>query len=413
MSEFNLALAIAGVTVLGLGLYSRPLNRSIFSLPLLAFLIGLVVGPSMVGLLHPGQWGDEMKILEEATRLTLGVSLMGIALRIPADFVFRHWRSLAVLLGLGMPLMCMASSVLAWGFLEVGMLAALLVGAAVCATDPVVASSIVTGGVAKENLPGRFRHTLSAESALNDGLALPLVMIPVLLLTKSTSSAWSEWVLHVMVWQVGGSILFGALLGYAAGWALRIAEDRGLIDQPSFLVTTLALTLVALGLGKVLGTDSILAVFATGVAFDQQVEGQDRAEEANIQEAVNLFFTLPVFILFGLMAPVEKWQALGWSGIGLVIAVLALRRLPIILLLRPWIERWRDMKVALLAGWFGPIGVSALFYALLIHHKTGDEKAWVAGSLLVAASLFAHGMTAAPVGKAYGRRYERARRQND
>lgn len=61
------------------------------------------------------------------------------------------------------------------------------------------------------------------------------------------------------------------------------------------------------------------------------------------------------------------------------------------------------------AGWFGPIGVSALFYAMLVHRETGEEIAWIAGSLLVAASLVAHGMSAAPIGKAYGRHCPEAR----
>lgn len=409
VSELNAALATVGIVVLGTGLLSRPLDRSVMSPPLLAFLVGVAISPTGLDWLHPTQWGDDMMILEEAARLTLGVSLMGIALRIPPQFVFHHYRSLAVLLGLGMPLMCLTSTALAFSFLDTSLLLAMLVGASVCATDPVVASSIVTGGVAKDNLPDRFRDTLSAESALNDGLALALVMIPVLLLTRATAAAWGEWATHVLLWQVFGSVAVGALVGYAAGLALSGAERRGFIDQPSFLVTTLALTLLVLGLAKILGTDSILAVFAAGLTFDQQVGGGDRAAEARVQEAVNLFFTLPVFVLFGLMAPWTGWMELGWAGIGLAVAVLALRRLPVLLMLRPFIERWRDLKTAATGGWFGPIGVSALFYALLVHRETGEEIAWVAGSLLVAASLVAHGTSAAPIAKAYGRHYPEAR----
>lgn len=404
MTELNLALALIGGSILIKGLLARPLNRSIFSLPLLAFAVGVVAGP-VAGLLHPAQWGDDMRLLEEAARLTLGISLMGIALRLPRRYIFVHARSLLVLLCIGMPLMWLVSAGLSWGLLEIALLPALMLGASVCATDPVVASSIVTGGVAHENLPGRFRHTLSSESALNDGLALPLVMLPILLLSKDASAAWTEWLIQIIGWKVIGAVVFGAAVGLLAGWGLRFAERRDYIDQPSFLVMTLTLTLFTLGLGKLLGLDSILAVFVAGVAFDQKVGGKERAEEANIQEAINLFFTLPVFMLFGLMIPWSDWSELGWRGLGLVVAVLALRRIPVILLLRPMIGRWRDLKMALLAGWFGPIGVSALFYAALVHRETGNEQVWVVASLLVAASLVAHGVTAAPIAKTWGGRF--------
>lgn len=405
MTELNLSLALVGASVLLLGLFSQPLSRSWVSLPLLAFLVGILVGPVGAGWLDVARWGDERRILEEAARLTLGISLMGIALRLPPRYLFNHWRSLLVLLAVGMPLFCLVSSALAFGFLDVGVLAALAIGAAVCATDPVIASSIVTGGVANRNLPRQFRHTLSAESALNDGLALPLVMIPVLVATMSVTAAAGEWLWQVLLWEVGGAVVLGIVLGLLIGRLLRFAERRDFIDQPSFLSVTLALTLLALGLGKFLEMDGLVVVFLAGVAFDQVVVGSDRSEEARIQEAVNLLFTLPVFILFGLMVPLDKWLALGWSGVGLVVSVMLLRRLPVILLLRRFIPDWRELPVAGLAGWFGPIGISALYYGLFIHREIGSEIAWVSASLLVASSLVVHGATAAPVGKWYGRRY--------
>lgn len=405
MDQLNLALATVGTVVLVLGLVSLPLNRSVFSLPLVALVVGVVLGPVGVGLLHPERWGDSHMLLEEAARLTLGISLMGIALRIPKRYPFQHWRTFAVLVGLGMPLMFLISSLLAYWTLGIPFLVAMLIGAAICPTDPVVASSIVTGKLAKKTLPGRFRHTLSIESGANDGLAYPLVLLPVLLLGKDTSSAWSEWFLSVLLWEVGGAILFGAGLGWLAGRALLWAERKDTIDHVSFLATTLALTVAALGLGKVLGTNSILAVFTAGVAFDQVVGCADRAQENHIQESINLFFTLPIFILFGLMLPVEKWQELGWAGVALAVLVLLFRRIPVLLLLRPLMPHWRDYRMVLTAGYFGPIGISALFYGMLVMHRTGNDIAWVAGSLVVCASLLTHGMSAAPGAKLYGKRY--------
>ncbi len=404
MEELHLALATIGFVVLVLGLCSRPLNRSVLSLPVAAFSVGIILGPQGVGILNPESWGHSEKILEETARLTLGISLMGIALRIPRHYLWRHGRTFLILLGLGMPLMFLISSLIAYWTLGISWLMALLVGAAICPTDPVVASSVVTGNLAREALPERFRHTLSTESAANDGLALAFVLLPLLLLEHSITDAWMEWLVKVVCWQIGGAVVFGVILGYLVGKALTLAEEKSTIDHPSFLAVTLALTIATLGLGKFFGLDGILAVFAAGVAFDQVIGGKDRAVESNIQESINLFFTLPAFVLFGLMIPVDEWLELGWGGVALALLVLLFRRLPVLLLLRPFMPLWRDYKVAITAGYFGPIGISALFYGMLILNKSGHEIAWTAGSLVVCASIVGHGVSAAPAVRLY-RRY--------
>lgn len=403
MSELYLALVAIGGLVLALGLFSRPLKLTIFSAPMLALLLGILLSPAVSDLLAPERWGHSETILEEAARLTLAIGLMGVALRLPADYLLRYWRSLAVLLGIGMPLMCLGGSLLAHWVLGLPWLVALLVGAIVSPTDPIVATSIVTGVTAEKNLPDRVRHTLSAESGLNDGLAYPLVMLPVLLLTRSEGEAWGHWLGRVVVWEVGAAALLGMLLGLATGRLLQWAEKEKTIEPPSFLAYTIALSLLALGAAKLIGTDGILAVFVAGVAFDHVVGARERSQEEKVQEAVNQFFTLPIFVLFGLMLPWEGWRQLGWQGGILALAILLLHRLPAWLALKPLVPQMRPWKDAFFLGWFGPIGVAAVFYAMLALRHTGQETAWHASSLVVFASILAHGMTAAPLAKRYGR----------
>jgi sodium/hydrogen antiporter len=120
----------------------------------------VLLGPAVFGLLESAGWGSQETILEQATRLTLAISLMGVALRLPERFPCRSWRSLAVLLGLVMPLMWLTSSLLVYVILGVP----LLVEALITPTDLHVSSTIVTGDVAEKNLPDRLRHILSGES---------------------------------------------------------------------------------------------------------------------------------------------------------------------------------------------------------------------------------------------------------
>lgn len=121
-------------------------------------------------------------------------------------------------------------------------------------------------------------------------------------------------------------------------------------------------------------TDGILAVFVAGLIFSDVVSGQEKAEQENVQEAINRFFTLPIFILLGLVIPWQQWWALGWRGLILVVTVLLLRRLPAILLLYRQIDPLKKIPDALFTGWFGPVGVAAIYYAGLSLRQTHVEQ---------------------------------------
>lgn len=403
MQELYLGWAAVGAIVLVLGLYSSLLKRTILSLPMAALLAGIALGPAL-DLLNPARWGPSPeKILEEAARVTLAIALMGVALRLPPGFLKRCWKPVSVLVGLGMALMWLSASLIVYLLLDVSPLVALLVGGVIIPTDPVVASSVVSGKVAEDNVSEDVRHTLSAESGSNDGLAYPFVMLLAVLLTQPASSGWTYWLTHNLIVDVGGAVLFGALLGIASGHLLRKAEAKHTVEHDSFLAHTVALSLLALGSAKLLDINGILTVFAAGVAFDQVVGGSERSAEENVQEAFNQFFTLPIFVLFGLMLPWQQWLTLGWAGPALVVAVLLLRRLPALLLLRPLISTLPHRLDAAYIGWFGPIGVATLLYAIHAKTLTGENLVWTVGSLMVFASLVVHGVTASPFTFWYGR----------
>ncbi|MDP9457338.1 MAG: sodium:proton exchanger [Actinobacteria bacterium] len=404
MSTFNIALLTVGGVVLLVGLFSEPLKRSILSVPLVCLSAGVLLGPAALGVLDPADWGDRATILEQAARLTIAVSLMGIALRLPSGYPLRRWRSLAVLLGPVMVLMWLASGLLAFFVLGVSFWAAMLIGAVVTPTDPVVSSTIVQGDLAEKNLPARMRHLLSGESGANDGLAYPLVFLSILMLQHPPGEALRDWLVRVLLWEVGAAIVLGALMGYGAGKLLEFAQSRGYVTQPSYLAYTLALSLAVLGSTRLLGTDGILAVFAAGVALNIAVETDDATQEERMQEAVNRFFVLPVFVLLGLALPWGEWADLGWKGPVLAALILLLRRLPWMLALTPLIPRAGGTRDGLFLGWFGPIGVAALFYATLAEQEAGLHEAWVVGSLVISASVLVHGVSAAPLTRLYGRR---------
>lgn len=404
LSELNVALAVIGGLLLVLGLLTNLIKSIVFiSEPLLALVAGVLIGPAILSLLDLSSFGGREEILEGAARLTLAVALMGVALRLPVGYLSRNWRSLAILLGLVMPLMWLSSGLLAYLILGLSFPLAMLVGAVITPTDPVVSSSIATGDVAERNLPGRLRHSISAESGYNDGLAYPFVLLPILMLTHPPGEALKHWLTHTVLLEVGVAVVLGALVGYGTGKLLVWAEAREVTEHASILTVSLALALTTLGAVKLLGGDGILAVFVAGTAFNAVARSDTEEQREHVQEAITRFFDLPIFVLLGMALPWEGWLELGWAGLGLAVAVLLLRRLPVVLSLSPLMGQVRGRGDAWFVGWFGPIGAAALYYATLAHRQTGQEEIWLAVSLIICASVLAHGLTATLLTRLYGK----------
>ena len=403
MKDFSVIVTLLGGMVLLLALASKRLSESPLPPTVLALAFGIVVGPEVLGLVELADLGSEATIREKVARLTLGIALVGVALRVPREYPRRNWRGMALLIGLGMVLMWAVSTALVYLILALPFWLAALIGAIVTATDPVAATPIVTGSVAKENIPERIRHAISFESGANDGLSYLFVFLPFLMLTRPADEALSRWVLETLLWQVGAATVLGLLMGYLAGKLLRWAVDAGTIQDDWRLIYTVALGLAAVGAGRLIGSDEVLVVFAAGAAFVQVVSADEREEEDRGQEAVNRFFAVPVFAVLGITIPWEGWHSLGWRGVLLAAAILLLRRPPVLLLLRPLIPSVRTVPEALFMGWFGPVAVAAIYYASLMEHRVARPVVWHAVSLVVCASVLAHGMSGAPLTRLFGR----------
>jgi sodium/hydrogen antiporter len=405
LNVLYVSLAAVGGLLLLLGLLGGLLKeRTPVSEPLIALIAGVLIGPGALGLLDLADLGNQTLILEEAALVTLGVALVGVALRLPIGYSSSNWRLLFVLLGIVMPLMWIVGGLLAYLILGVPFWVAVLIGAIVTPTDPVVASSIVAGGVAERNLPARLRHAISSESGFNDGLALPFVVLPVLVLTEPPGEVLGHWLTHTILLEIVGGAALASLMGYLAGKTLRWAERKETMERTSLLTISLALSLSVLGVTELLHLNGVLAAFVAGIVFNFAGSSDAKESQEEIQEAISRFFDLPIFVLLGMALPWQGWLDLGWRGPLLVVAVLVLRRLPTVLALRPLLGPLRGRaRDVLFLGWFGPIGAAALYYATFSLRETGIEEAWVVGSLIICASVVIHGVSATPLTKLYGR----------
>ncbi len=406
MEALNVGLTVIGGLALVLGLFSGMLQSRVYvlSAPMAATLVGVAVGPQGFDLLTLARFGDPLAILEQFARFTVAIAVMSIALRIPDDYFRRQARSLGTILVVGMTFMWLTSGLLTYFVLDLPLWVSLLVGAAVTPTDPVIANTIVTGGTAAENIPKTVRNFLSGEAGANDGGAYPFVFLAIFALSHPAETVAVGWLTETLLWEVAGAVVIGVLVGGVAGAVERWTSEQEYLDDTSLLTVTVGLTFAVLGTVKLLGSDGILAVFAAGYIYSVLVDPADEIEGQRFQEVVNQLFTVPVFVLFGMAVPWAAWESLGASGLVLVVAVLLFRRLPMVFALCRWLDPLDGRRDAAFVGWFGPIGVAAVFYATLAVRHTGHRSVWDVTSLIVAGSIVAHGSTATPLTLWFGDR---------
>lgn len=151
--------------------------------------------------------------------------------------------------------------------------------------------------------------------------------------------------------------------------------------------------------------------FLCGLAFSRIAKPQMQSRAERTQEAARALFETPIFFLFGLAAPLDEWADLGWRGASFVLLLLLFRRLPWIFLAAPATGFFRGWHEKTFVGWFGPIGVAAIFYAAFAERHAPGVELWPIASLAVMASIVVHGALATPAsvwmrrGWAAGRTY--------
>lgn len=404
MDDLNTPLALAAATVLALTLVSGWIKTRLWASEALICLgVGMLVGEHGLGwvAVDPVANDNHLLLVEQFTRITLALSVMSAALSLPTDYLRGNWRNIAIILIPGTLLMWAASAAIAWAFLGIPVLLALLAGSIVTPTDPVLARSIVSGKLAEECTPESTRNVITAESGVNDGLALPLVLLPLLLMGNMGDIA--ERSFAFLAWEVVGALILGWLLGHATGWVFRKGREQGFAETKSLTATTFALALLALAGVALLGADGILAVFVAGIVLNRAMKEEKQASHEHFQDAVDRSLTLPVFILLGIIAPVAAWIERGWPLLLAALAIVLLRRLPLWIVMQAVGRPYRDWREALFAGWFGPIGVAALFYAAFAAKHGASAVLWPLISLTVVISVIVHGITGTPITRLYGR----------
>lgn len=355
-------------------------NRLHLAEPPLATLVGIICGPKGVGLITPEKWGLADDFMQEFTRVVVGVQCFSVGIELPRRFFRKHWSSLALLLGPVMAFSWLVCAVFIRWLFRTDVPTALIISACLTPTDPVLAASVLSNSQFSERVPARIRHLLSAESGCNDGTSFPFLYVGLSVFTSATvASSIKKWVLITLLWQCAFGIVLGLTIGHAANRVLRFSDKRGMIGRPSYVVFYLLLALFCVGVGSTLGSDDFLVAFSAGVGFAHDGWFASATAESNLATVIDLLVNSTMFVYFGASIPWSAFNAACDGGdcgdnghphvsprrlIALFALVLAFRRIPAILALKPLIKDIKTWREALFCGHFGPMGVGALFLAM-------------------------------------------------
>lgn len=400
---YAIGLAFAGVAVFAaVGALSHQQERA-FSASLIYLALGIAAA-TMIDLLGVA-WIDPLKdatLIEHLAEFAVIVALFGAGLKLERAFDRRMWGSVARLLGIVMPLTIAAVALFGSAVMGLSLGAAIILGAALAPTDPVLAGDVGVGppGDEEEREPN---FALTAEAGLNDGLAFPFVFLGAFVAAEGGSGWVTEWLAADVLYAV----LVGTALGAAGGYAIaasiaRLRERRLMIAALDGWVAVAAVLLVY-GLTEIAGAYGFLAAFAAGVAFRNYEHGHEMNGSVHHgAEVVEKFCELGLILLLGSLITVTGLGEVGAAG-WLLVGVLLLVIRPLATVLA-FVGSGTAPRERAFIAWFGVRGIGSLYYvsiALGLGILSVDESRslfWTVAACVVA-SIVVHGVTATPLSR--------------
>ncbi|WP_432838398.1 cation:proton antiporter domain-containing protein [Dactylosporangium sp. CA-092794] len=379
-------LLVFAVVLLVAVLLSALAHRTVLSTAVVFLAAGFLAGDGVTGLVHIGSGSPEVSSMSE---LALFAVLFTDGMRVGWNDLRSAWRLPGRALGLGLPLTLLVTAVFARYVVGLGWVESLLVGAILAPTDPVFASALV----GNDKVPGRLRHLLNVESGVNDGLALPFVVVLLAVVAH-------ERELHVL--EIGWELLLGVAIGVAVPWvAIRLERTRWFAVSEQYApLNAVAIGLLVLALGKATHANLFLAAFAAGITV-ATIGHKEREAFEHFGELVAETLKLAALLVFGALLSPSFFGTAGWAG--WLFAVLALVVARPVALWLSFLGSGLAPREQLAAMWFGPKGFASVVYGLLVLASgvTAAHSIFTLVALTIVLSIVLHSSTDIVVARSF------------
>ncbi len=402
MNIYIANLLVIGLLLLGVTLGSGWISRLPLSYALIYLVVGIFLGPYGVKLI---QLRPDAEFLERLTEFVVIVSVFGCGLKMNRPLKLWAWQTTARLIGFLMPISILAIAAITHWLLGFDWAAAILLGAILAPTDPVLASEVQLANVEDKD---ELRFGLTSEGGLNDALAFPFVYFGLFWLKDSNWDNWfKQWVAVDLLWAIIAGIFMGIVVAKAVVWInQRVQRFRQLDDVMEDFVA-LSTILLTYSLTELVNGYGFLAVFVAGVVVNKSYyrDQEECLAQLEFTEQIEKLLEVGTILILGtllLLDPMRKY-----AGYSLLIATLLL------FVIRPlgvWISMLGSripLPTVSLFGWFGIRGVGSLYYLTYAFGKglqgeTGEQIAWITYSTVVI-SVLLHGISSTPLMNWYER----------
>jgi len=392
-------LILFALLIFAFGLVSRFAERNWITGPMVFMTIGILGSSLVFGFVHATPEMGPVKLVAE---LALTLVLFIDATMINRDAFSGGSRRIPIrLLLIGLPLTMIAGTLLGvWLFDEISIWAIVLMALILSPTDAALGQAVVKS----EGVPLHIRQSISVESGLNDGIALPPILIVMALLGAEAGDHEGAWLGFVLK-QVTLGPLVGFGVGFVGGKLMQITADKGWTEETFQRLSALPLAIMAFAFAESVEGNGFIAAFVAGLGLTAGIT--TKAVKHQVQEfgeTEGMQLILVVFLIFGLaMVPVayEYW---GWRELLYALASLTvLRMIPVAISL---LGAGLDKPTIAFIGWFGPRGIASVLYLLMAVAAIGlegYERVMSVIVLTIMISVYAHGLSATPLSERYGR----------
>ena len=395
----KLALLILGVAAFGVVGLPHVLSRQPLSYPIVFVAMGALLFSLPLGLIQPNPI-EFAETTETLTEIGVITALMGAGLAINRVPGWKSWGSTVTLLTITMPLTIAAVAGLGWWALGLTPAAAVLLGAVLAPTDPVLASDVQVSAPAKGEGEGddEVRFTLTSEAGLNDGLAFPFTNLAILIALNGVApSGWlADFFLVELLYKLTVGLLGGVVVGRILAWAIfaRRSPLPGIRDG----MIALAATLIAYAATEMAGGYGFLAVFVAAVVIRNQERKHSYLEVMHqFSDQIERLLSAIILVLFGGALASGILGYLDWRGVLVaVVVVLVVRPLAGMAGLARSPMPGRERAAI---AFFGIRGVGSLYYLAYASNQVEFlqvEQVWAVTALVVLISVVVHGVTATP-----------------
>lgn len=390
--------AVLSITLalVAFGLISKKIEGSILTGPILFSVFGLLAGPAAFGLIPLQISNDALHLLAEVTLILV---LFSDAASIDLAQLRRDHNLPVRMLLIGMPLSILfgaAAALLLFGGL--GLWEAALLAAILAPTDAALGQAVVSNRV----VPVRIRQALNVESGLNDGIALPFILIfGALASAVHAETDAAEWLIFGTKQIVLGP-LAGIAVGYVGAKFVALCYRTQWMSESAEGMIALGLAFGAFALAETVHGNGFIAAFVAGLTFGNTLQ-QKCKYLYEFAESEGQILILLTFMAFG--AAMVPQAMSGVTMIHIVFALLALtvlRMLPIHLSL---IGTGIKPVTSGFLGWFGPRGLASILFVLLILEEAeleNESRIFAVVIITVALSVVLHGISAGPAARWYG-----------